>query len=83
MEQSLQYVPNFFNFDFIELAVSRPALYLIFIVYFFLYAIVSAILFYHWANYGMKSPGIMVARSLFVFVSIVLFVICGISIYLF
>ena len=83
MESSLQFVPNFFNFDFVNYAVSRPALYLIFIVYFFLYAIVSAILFYHWKNYGMRSQGIMIARSLFIFVSIVLFVICGISIFLF
>ncbi len=61
--------------------INKPVLLIIFIIFFIAYAIVSGVLRYHWHNYGMRNAGIIFAQSLFFLVSIVLFVIMGLTIY--
>lgn len=65
----------------LSILVSKPILIGILFVFFVLYSIVSGVLLYHWSAYGMRSPGIVVAESFYFFVSIVLFVFAGLSIY--
>jgi hypothetical protein len=65
----------------ISILVSKPILIGVLSIFFILYSIVSGVLLYHWSAYGMRSPGIVVAESFFFFISIVLFVFAGLSIY--
>ena len=44
-------------------------------LFFIVYAIISAIIMYHWSSYGMDSKGIIIGRSLFLIVSVSLFLI--------
>lgn len=60
--------------------VSAPALVIILVLYSIVYAITTGVLVYHWSVYGMRSPGILVAETLFLFVSLCLFVFAGLSI---
>ncbi len=60
--------------------VNIPVLIIILVLFFVGYAITSGVLLYHWSMYGMRSPGILVAETLFLFVSLVLFVFAGLSI---
>lgn len=72
-------------FPHIKLAilVNTPTLLLLFGFFIIFYASVSSVLIYHWHSYGMKSPGILFAETIYLFVSLVLFVISGISLYYF
>lgn len=63
--------------------VNKPILIFIAIAFFVVYLILSGILRYHWHNYGMRNAGILFAQSLFFLVSIVLFVVLGLTIYYF
>lgn len=69
-----KYVPpdfvRFFNFSIL---VNTPILIIIFIIFALCYTIVSVVLVYHWSRYGMKSPGIIIAEVLYLFVSLCLF----------
>jgi len=73
-------LPSFSTFH-ISILINKPILVGVFVIFFILYSIVSGVLLYHWSAYGMRSPGIVVAESFFFFVSIVLFVFAGLSIY--
>ncbi len=61
--------------------VNKPVLIFISVGFFVIYLIISGILKYHWHNYGMRNPGIIFAQSIFFLVSIILFVILGLSIH--
>lgn len=74
--------PNFFNFD-VGYIINKPVLFFLFLFYLVFYIAVSSVLIYHWSNYGMKSKGIVAARALFIFVSIFLLVVTGLTVYYF
>jgi hypothetical protein len=82
MELNPILVPKLFNID-LSFIINKPVLGIVFVLYFIFYLLISGVLFYHWHAYGMKSAGIMIARSLFIFVSIFLFVMSGLTIYYF
>ncbi len=71
-------VPSFKNINF-SVFLSRPILLVVFVVFFLIYAVLTAVIIYHWKAYGMKSPGIIAMEGIFLFVSLVLFVIAGTS----
>ncbi len=48
-------------------------------IFFVLYFIVSCVLFYHWTAYGMGNHGIYVGETLFVIISVLLFLVAFIS----
>lgn len=73
---------GFFNID-TSFLVSKPVLIIVFLIFLFFYGCVSFVLFYHWANYGMNSRGIAMARGLFIFVSIFLLSLSALTIYYF
>lgn len=75
-------VPGFSWFD-ASFVINDVTLSIVFVLFFIVYLIISSILFYHWRAYGRKSHSILVAESLFVFVSGVLFVVAGLSVYYF
>jgi len=54
---------------------NTPILLIIFIVFFVVYAIVSAVLIYHWFEYGMNSVKVALAETVYVVVSLVLLTI--------
>lgn len=72
-------VPNFGNIK-IDTFLSRPILSIVLIVYLIGYISLGTILFYHWRAYGMKSSSIVFAETAFLFVSLILFVLAGVSI---
>jgi len=72
--------PIFSSFN-ISILVNKPILLVVLGIFFILYSIVSGVLLYHWSAYGMRSPGIVVAESFYFFISIVLFVAAGLSVY--
>ena len=63
--------------------INLPILLIILGLFFVAYASVGGVLMYHWSAYGMKSQGVLVAESLFLFVSVVLFVTAGLALYYF
>ena len=63
--------------------IDKPILLIILALFFIAYASVSGVLMYHWSAYGMKSQGVLVAETLFLFISVILFVISGLAIYYF
>lgn len=77
-----QTLPDLMPFG-ISIHITENILTLILIIFFVFYAIVSGVLFYHWSAYGMNSFGIIVSESIYILVSITLFVIAGLSIYYF
>lgn len=79
MELSQFNFPDFLNID-ISFMFSTQVLLIVLVLFFIIYAIVSGVLIYHWSAYGMRSPGILVAETLFLFVSMALFVFAGLAI---
>lgn len=69
-------VPSFKNINF-SVFLSRPILLIVLVLFFLVYSVLSSVIIYHWNAYGMKSYGILAMESLFLFVSLVLFVIAG------
>ncbi len=63
--------------------INVPVLIAILVLFACLYTVVSSVIVYHWHAYGMKSQGIVVAESLYFFVTIVLFVCAGVSLFYF
>ena len=63
--------------------INTPILIIILTLFFIVYAIITSILMYHWSAYGMKSSGILVGQTLFLFVSVILFVIAGLAVHYF
>lgn len=76
---SLPAFPNIHLSFFINL----PVLMAILVLFFVVYSIISYVIIYHWSTYGMKSHGILVAETFFLFVSVVLFVTSGLALYYF
>ncbi len=72
-------VPKFSNINF-SIFLSRPVLLVVLVVFFLIYSVLSGVILYHWKSYGMKGSGVLLAESLFLFVSLVLFVVAGISV---
>jgi len=67
MQQPFKDLPTF------SVSVGKSALWIILIVFFIGYATISAILIYHWRKYGMSNGNILIAESLFLTVSVILF----------
>lgn len=65
----------------LNFGLSFTALVSVFIIFLMLYILYSSVLIYHWASYGMKSPEVVFAETLFSLVSIILFVIAGLSVF--
>ncbi len=63
--------------------INTPVLMIVLVLFFIAYIIISAVLFYHWTSYGMRSAGILVGETLFTLVSVVLFVVAGLAIHYF
>ncbi len=61
--------------------VGTSTLVLIYIVFIMIYVVLSAVLIYHWSEFGMKSPEVVFAKSLFTLVSIILLSVAGLSIF--
>lgn len=66
-----------------SLFINTSILLVLFVVFFVVYFLISSVLIYHWSSYGMKSRGVIFAESIFVFISLVLFVMAGMSLYYF
>ena len=64
--------PDFTKFVNFSGFLGTPLLIIIFLLFTAFYVIVSLVLFYHWSKYGMRSSGIIIAETLYVFVSAVL-----------
>lgn len=79
MELPVLSIPALPKLSFNFLA-SKPILLIVFVVFLILYSILSSVLLYHWSAYGMKSHGILVGKTLFLFVSFVLIVVSLLSI---
>lgn len=69
-----------FNFTF---SLGLPFMISVYVVFLVLYVVYSAVLIYHWSSFGMKSPEVVFAESLFTIVSLALFALAGVSIYFF
>jgi len=67
-------IPNFFFF------INTPVLIGVLVLFSIAYAVTTGVLIYHWSMYGMRNPGILVAETLFLFVSLALFVFSGLAI---
>ncbi len=67
-------IPSISNvsISFIE---NLPILLIIFVAFFTVYIIVSVILAYHWTQYGTHKGTIVFAETIFVLVSVGLFVV--------
>jgi hypothetical protein len=71
--------------DFLSNISIRPellkdGLFIFFLLFFLVYSIISAILFYHWQHYGMKHGKIFVYGTIFIVVSILLHLVAFIII---
>jgi hypothetical protein len=65
------------------LFITMPVLVGVLVFFFVAYTIISGVLVYHWSAYGMKSHAVFMAETLFLFVSIILFVTASLSLYYF
>ena len=60
---------------------SPLTLFLLLVIFFVLYCIGSSTLWYHWSKYGMGRSEITIVKTLFLFVSVALFVFALLGIY--
>ena len=74
-------IPNFLHIS--PSFINLPILLIILALFFMAYAGVSGVLMYHWSAYGMKSQGVLVTETLFLFISVILFVIAGLGLHYF
>ena len=65
------------NLPFLKLSfiLNVPVLTGALIIFFIGYVILTSVLMYHWSAYGMRHQGVLIARTLFLLVSAVLFII--------
>ena len=77
MQPSLS-MPGALHID-LSLLINLTVLTVIFVLFIVCYVILSSVLMYHWSAYGMRSHGILVSRFLFLFISVILFVIAGLA----
>ncbi len=71
-------IPSFENINF-SVFIGRPILLIFLFCFFLIYSILSLIIIYHWHAYGMRSYGVLIAESLFLSVSVGLFIFAGLS----
>jgi hypothetical protein len=69
---------SFFEGSFI---LGKPFMVVVLVIFFAMYAVYSSVLIYHWSSYGMKNPDIIFAETLFIMVSLSLFIISGTSLF--
>ncbi|MFZ2522728.1 MAG: hypothetical protein WAX44_02695 [Minisyncoccia bacterium] len=72
-----------FSFSNLTFLFGRPMLIAVLAVFFIFYVVYSSVLIYHWSTYGMKSREVVFAESLFYLVSVALFAVAGLSIFLY
>ena len=63
--------------------INTTVLLIILILFFIFYTIITSVLMYHWATYGMRSAGILVGETLFILISLILFGVSILSLYYF
>ncbi len=63
--------------------IGKPMLIVVYVVFILLYVLLSAVLIYHWSEFGMKSREVIFAESLFTLVSVILLLVAGLSIFLY
>lgn len=57
----------------LNILMTTPVLAIIFVLFLIIYIGITGVIIYHWSTYGMKSPGIILARTLYIVVSLSLF----------
>ena len=67
----------------LPVSIGKPIVWIFFILFCAGYAVITGILIYHWRKYGMSNKKILLAESIFLIVSGVLFVSAFISLSLF
>jgi len=60
--------------------VSGNILMISLVLFFICYSVVSVFLIYHWTAYGMRHAGVILAETVFILVSVLLFIVAIISI---
>lgn len=71
--------PSSINFNLFSY-VDSQVLFIILGLFFIFYIIVGVALFYHWVKYGMAHSGVVLAETVFVLGSVVLFTVAVLSI---
>ena len=74
-----EFVTPIFSHIKLSLFINMPVLLSVLVLFFIVYAVITSVIVYHWLAYGMKGHGILVAETLFLFVSAVLFVVSGLA----
>lgn len=67
----------------LPVSIGKPIIWVLFALFIIGYAIITGILIYHWRKYGMSNKNIILAETLFLIVSGILFVLAFISLSLF
>ncbi|MEI6842920.1 MAG: hypothetical protein WCK48_00200 [bacterium] len=60
--------------------LNGTSLSLFLFIFFVFYFIITCVLMYHWSRYGMGHQGVVVAETLFIFISVLLFIVASLSI---
>ncbi len=63
----------------LDLFLGSSFLFIVLIVFFVIYLLISLVLFYHWTAYGMGSRGIVFGEIIFLTFSLLLFVTAFLS----
>ena len=66
---------NPININLPDIAINKGSLWIVLLVFFTIYWLIAAILFFHWTKYGLGNKRIILAETTFVLVSVVLFLI--------
>jgi hypothetical protein len=61
--------------------INFPVLLVILVLFFICYSVIVYVLIYHWNSYGMGNSGILAGESLFLIVSVALFVLGGLALH--
>ncbi len=80
METGQLTLPTIPALKFSIIAITPDILLIVLGVFLFFYLIVSAVLFYHWSAYGMHSKGIVIGKTIFSIVSVILLLLSWFSI---
>lgn len=80
MESSSQIFPSLAGFN-LGFFINKPLLLIFTLIFIFIYIIIAFVLFYHWSSYGMRSRGIIMAKNLFVSVSLFFLICMFVSLY--
>ena len=81
LAQTLPQFPPSNLFTKLSFLFSPPVLFLVLLIFFIFYCVASGALWYHWSKYGMGRSEIRIVKTLFIFVSVALFIfaLLGIS----